>query len=199
MRSSVRSRLAPPCFQALQGRGCQPEFVFGRCLCRNPSFTPELGPPVPACPKAIDAAQREKCVVTCVATARSLPVSGVLASCRSGAGEGGTADNPREHCPSVLFGLLRCHCILDGVEISRRGLSAVSSPNFLGYLLDWEERSLQVLFSREIPCATLLRWDVTHVKFLYPNRIRAVVWMEECSGLVGSPLWSLALCRVGVL
>jgi hypothetical protein len=85
-----------------------------------------------------------------------------------------------------------------GVENSRRGLCGLAA-NFLGYLPDWEERSLQVVFSREIPCATLLGWGVTHIKFLYPNRFRAVVWMEECSGLVGSPLWSLALCRVGVL
>src|SRR4029077_8024762 len=56
---------------------------------------------------------------SCVTTARSLPVSGVLVSCRSGTGKGGTADNPREHCPSVLFGLLRCHCIFGGLENSQ--------------------------------------------------------------------------------
>jgi hypothetical protein len=136
----------------------------------------------------------KSCVVSCVATARSLPVSGVLASCRSGTGEGGTADNPREHCPSVLFGLLRCHCIFGGVENSQRRLCSFAPNSLVGYLLDWDERSLQVSFRREIPCATLLRWSVTNTKFLYPNRFRAVVWMEECSGLVGSPLCRPWLC-----
>ena len=60
-------------------------------------------------------------------------------------------------CPSVLFRLLRCHCILDGVENSQRGLCRFAT-NSLGYLLDWEKRSLHVSFRTEISCTTLLRW-----------------------------------------
>jgi hypothetical protein len=141
----------------------------------------------------------KSCVVSCVATARSLPVSGVLASCRSGTAEGGTADNPREYCPSVLFGLLRCRCILDGVENSQRGICSFAT-NSLGYLPDWEAGSLQVSFRRAISCATLLRWGAMRAKFLYPNRFRGLVLMEECSRQVGSPLCRpRSLCRVGVL
>jgi hypothetical protein len=49
------------------------------------------------------------------------------------------------------------------------------ATNSLGYLPDWEARSLQVSFRRAISCATLLRWDPMHAKFLYPNRFQGLV------------------------
>jgi hypothetical protein len=70
---------------------------------------------------------RESCVVTCVVTPRSLPVSGVLASCRSGTGEGGTAENRVNTAHPCYMDFFDVTVSWTGSRIRDEG-SAVSPP-----------------------------------------------------------------------
>ena len=115
----------------------------------------ELGHPLAACPRQSARHNGKSCVVTCVATPRSSPASGVLRSCRSGTGEGNsgqTSMNTARPCYLDFFGFTVSWI---GLRIRNEGVCSFAA-NFLGYLPDWEARLLQVSFRSEIPCTTLL-------------------------------------------
>jgi hypothetical protein len=69
-------------------------------------------------PRALKAIVGISCVVLCVVTLPSLPVSERFARCRTGTGKGreDTSD-PHGHCPSMLVRLLWYRPISDRFEI----------------------------------------------------------------------------------